>query len=139
LVQGPAIMSYLGHKYGAAPAGAQQTARAEAITLGAEDLRIQYFKLFGDGAEAKQADFASGAWTERWLPSFEGLLELAGSREHFVGQRLTFADVAVWDVLDAVITYTKPARLDGFQRLQAFYDAFAARPAVAKYLAARPA
>jgi glutathione S-transferase len=139
LVQGPAIMSYLGHRYGAAPSEAQQTARAEAITLGAEDLRIQYFKLFGDGAEAKQAEFASGVWTGRWLPNFEGMLELASSREHLVGQRLTFADVAVWDVLNAVVTYTKPASLEGFGRVQAFYDSFAARPAVATYLAARPA
>jgi glutathione S-transferase len=139
LVQGPAIMSYLGRGHGAAPADAKAAARAEAITLGAEDLRIQYFKLFGDGAEAKQAEFASGPWVMRWLPNFEGLLELAGNREHFAGRELTFGDVAVWDVLDAVITYTKPASLAGFSRLQAFYDSFAARPAVAKYLAVRPA
>jgi glutathione S-transferase len=139
LVQGPAIMSYVGRTHGAAPTDARLAARAEAITLGAEDLRVQYFKLFGDDAETKQTEFATGGWKHRWLPSFEGLLEIEGNHGHFVGKQLSFADVAVWDVLDAVITYTKPATLDGFARVKGFYERFASRPEVAKYLAVRPA
>jgi glutathione S-transferase len=138
LVQGPAIMSYVGRKHGPALGDPQLSAKAEAITLGAEDLRVQYFKLFGDDAEAKQAEFVAGNWTGRWLPSFEGLLELGGRSDHFVGDELSFADVAVWDVLNAMVTYIEPASLDGFVRLQEFHDGFAARPAVASYLAARP-
>ena len=108
------------------------------LTLGAEDLRMQYFKLFGDGAEGKQAEFLKGGWSERWLPNLEGLLELGGNREHFVSNELSYADVAVWDVLNAFLTYIPGANLDGFEGLRTFYDAFAARPPVAKYLAARP-
>lgn len=139
LVQGPAIMSYLGRKYGAAPTDPKLCAKADAIALGAEDLRMQYFKLFGDEAETKRAEFLKTGWTSRWLPNLEGLFALGGSREHFVGKAFTFADVAVWDVLNAFVTYVPSATLKGFDGLEAFYDAFATRPAVAKYLAARSA
>jgi glutathione S-transferase len=139
LVQGPAIMAYLGRKHGAAPTDPHQAARADAICLGAEDLRMQYFKLFGDGAESKQSEFTDGNWQQRWLPNLEGLLEANGSNEHFVGDSMSFADVAVWDVLNAFVTYIEPATLAGFTRVQAFYDAFAAKPQVAKHIASRPA
>jgi hypothetical protein len=52
---------------------------------------------------------------------------------------MSFADVAVWDVLNAFVTYIEPATLAGFTRVQAFYDAFAAKPQVAKHIASRPA
>jgi glutathione S-transferase len=139
LVQGPVIMAYIGRAHGASPSTPRQAARAESITLAAEDLRMQYFKLFGDDAAAKQAEFLDGPWTNRWLPAFERLLESNESTQHFVGRDLTFADAAVWDVLDAFSTYIEGASVKGAPGLQAFYDDFAARGSVAKYLGARPA
>jgi glutathione S-transferase len=139
LAQGPAIMAYLGRKHDAAPSDARLQAQAEAITLGAEDFRMQYFKLFGDDAKAKQSEFLGGPWRDRWLPNLEGLLALGGSKEHFVGDAMSFADVAIWDVLNAFVSYIEGASLDGFSGLQTFCERFAARPPVAAYIAARPA
>jgi glutathione S-transferase len=137
LVQGPAIMGYLARKHGVAPTDLQQAARADAITLGAEDLRSKYFGLFGEGSEEKKAAFRDGDWKTRWLPAFEGLLELNGDSGFFVGSSLTHADIAVWDALDAVLNNVSGASLEGFPRLQKFRDQIAQRTALAAYLAQR--
>lgn len=134
LCQGPAILSYLARKHNAAPSDPQLSAKADAIAWGAEDLRMRYFKLFGDEAETKQAEFVAGDWQQRWLPNLDGLLALNGVSGHFVGERLSHADIAMWDVLDAILINIKTATLDGFSHLQAFYDAIRSRPAVAAYV-----
>jgi len=137
LVQGPAIMGYLGTKHGARPSELRDGARCDALVLGAEDLRVRYFRAFSDDT-AKKVEFVRGEWTERWLPRLDGLLVLNGGQGHFVGDALSVADVAIWDVLDAVTTFIDGATLAGHDRLQAFYGAFAVRPPVAAYLAVRP-
>ena len=133
LAQGPAIIAYLGRKHGAAPSDPELAAQADALTLGAEDMRSKYFGLFGDDKEAKQTAFVEGDWTKRWLPAFEWLLS-TGSDAHLVGDSLSYADIAVWDALDGFVVYVDGANFDGFPRVSAFYDAIAARPALAGYL-----
>lgn len=138
LVQGPVILGYLARKHGAAPTDPKLAARADAIALGAEDLRSKYFgTLSGDNADEKKAAFRDGDWHSRWLPSLEGLLELNGDTGFFVGDSLTHADIAVWDALDAVLGSIPGATLDGFPRLVRFREQIAKRPAILAYLAQR--
>jgi glutathione S-transferase len=135
LVQGPVIISYLARKHGLAPGELQLASRADSIAWGAEDMRRIYLELFGaDGAE-RQAAFVGGPWKNRWLPAFEGLLAQNDDRGVFVGGGLTHADVAVWDAIDAILTWVAGATLDGHPRLARFYDALRARPRIAAYLA----
>lgn len=134
LCQGPTILSYLARKHNAAPHDAQLSAKADAIAWGAEDLRIRYFRLFGEGSEKAREEFVAGDWRTRWLPSLNGLLEFNGNTGHFVGDQLTHADIAVWDVIDAILSNVQAARLDGYSRLQAFYDTVRSRPAIAAYV-----
>jgi glutathione S-transferase len=137
LVQGPVILGYLARKHGVAPSDLQAAARADAITLGAEDLRTKFFSLLGEGAEEKQRAFLDGDWKTRWLPSLEGLLALNGSSGFFVGEQLTHADIAVWDALDGVLTRIPGATLDGCPALQQFRERILALPALSSYLAQR--
>jgi glutathione S-transferase len=134
LCQGPVILSYLAKKHGLLPDDPGVQARADAIAWGAEDLRIRYFGLFGPNAEEKQRAFVDGDFKSRWLPAFEGLLQLNQSEAHFVGDGLTHADVAVWDVLDSMLQWVSGASLEGQPRLMAFFDGFKARPEIAAYL-----
>ncbi len=134
LCQGPAILSYLARKHDAAPNDPQLSAKADAIAWGAEDLRMRYFKLFGNDSEKTRGELVAGDWKTRWLPSLNGLLELNGNTDHFVGDQLTHADIAVWDILDAILGNIQSASLDDFSRLQAFYDTLRSRPAVAAYV-----
>jgi glutathione S-transferase len=135
LVQGPAIMNYLGRKHGIMPNDVRAAARTEAMVLGAEDMRMAYFRTLGDGKAEKQAKLVTGAWTDRWLPAWDGLLELNGDTGYLVGPSLTQADIAVWDALDAIVTWVEGATFDGHVRVERFYENIAARPAIAAYLA----
>lgn len=137
LVQGPVILGYLARKHGIAPLDLKAAARADAIALGAEDLRTKFFGLLGEGMEEKQAAFVNGDWKTRWLPSLEGLLKLNGDTGFFVGSSLTHADIAVWDVLDSVLAKIKGATLEGYPGLVAFRERIAALPALASHLQTR--
>ncbi len=137
LSQGPAIMNYLARKFSIAPTEPEAAARAEAITLGAEDLRSKYFGLFGDEAKDKQTKFLEGDWRTRWLASFEGLLAQNGDHGVFAGEAISQADIAVWDVLNAFVSYIPDASLDGHPRVEALYAKLAEAPTLASYLAER--
>jgi glutathione S-transferase len=134
LVQGPVILSYLAHKNGLLGEEVQVKAKADAIAWGAEDLRIRYFGLFGPDSEEKQRGFVEGDFKSRWLPALEGLLQLNQSETFFVGDALTHADVAVWDILDSMQEWVKGASLKSTPRLETFFEAFKSRPHIAAYL-----
>jgi glutathione S-transferase len=136
LAQGPVILGYLARKHGALPSDLQLAARADAIALGAEDLRSKFFGLLGEGAEERQKAFVADDWRGRWLPSLERLLARGGAG-FFVGERFTHADIAVWDALDGVLGRIPGATLDGFPGLIAFRERIAALPGVAEYLQRR--
>jgi len=138
LCQGPVILSYLARRHDVAPTDVRLSAKADAIAWGAEDLRMRYFKLFGSDKEKTRTEFVSGEWQSRWLPNLNELLEVNGDAGHFVGERLTHADIAVWDVVNAIVDNIQEASLDGHAALAAFYESVRERPDVAAYLASRP-
>ena len=74
------------------------------MVLGAEDLRMAYFRLLGDDDRAakRKSKFLDGEWNDRWLPAWDGLLSQNGDSGYLIGTSLTQADVAVWDALDAM-------------------------------------
>lgn len=133
LVQGCAIMGYLGRKHGLGPSDPRSLAHADAMTLGAEDLRTAYLGLWGEGGPERQPAFVAGPWSQRWLPRLDALLAARGTG-YLVGPDLTHGDVAMWDALDAILAWVPGASLDGFGHLQRFREALAARPRVAAYL-----
>ena len=135
LVQGPAIMNYLGRKHGIMPSDPKAAARTEAMVLGAEDMRMAYFRLLGERAKEKQPKFVNGDWKDRWLSAWSGLLELNGDTGYLVGNSLTQADIAVWDALDAIVTWIEGAKFGDFGQVEKFYDSIRARPAIFEYLA----
>jgi len=135
LVQGPVILSYLARKHGMLPNDLQTQAKADAIALGAEDLRMAYFRLFGDDAETKQRAFIDGAWSDRWRPQLEGLLALNGETGFFIGGSITHADIAMWDVLDSLLAWVDGFTLEGSPLLASWFEGIKARPRLAAYLA----
>jgi glutathione S-transferase len=138
LSQGPVIMNYLARKHGLAPSEIKAAAKAEAIVLGAEDLRTVYFRMFGEDAESKQKAFLDNDWKQRWLSHLEELLELNSSHMHLVGDSETQADVAFWDALNSVLTFIPNASLDGYPKVEAFYHRLAQWPSWQSYLKERP-
>ena len=139
LVQGPVIMNYLGRKHGLMSNDVQLAAKTEAIVLGAEDMRMAYFRAFGDSDEAleRQALFIKDQWKPRWLPSWNELLELNGDNGFFVGSDLTQADIAVWDALDAITHWIEGANFGDYHRLIRFHESIGDRAGIANYLSNR--
>ncbi len=139
LVQGPVIMNYLGRKHGLMSNDLQAAAKTEAIVLGAEDMRMAYFRASGDSNEAleKQALFVKEQWKPRWLPSWNELLELNGDNGFFVGSELTQADIAVWDALDAITRRIEGANFGDYDRLVRFHESIGRRSGIANYLNSR--
>jgi len=139
LVQGPVIMNYLGRKHGLMSNDLQVAAKTEAIVLGAEDMRMAYFRASGDSDEAieKQTVFVKDQWKPRWLPSWNELLELNGDNGFFVGSQLTQADIAVWDALDAIIHRIEEANFGDYHRLVGFHESISRRSGIANYLSSR--
>ena len=137
LVEGPAIMTYLGRKHGLTPGDLESAARVDAIVLGAEDMRMAYFRQLGDDerAGARRARFVEGDWPERWLRAWDGLLTLNGDNGFLVGDSVTPADLAVFDALDAIVTWVDGAGFGAFERVGSFYRSILARPAIAAYVA----
>jgi glutathione S-transferase len=137
LVQGPAIMNFLGRKHGLMPSDLRAAARVEAMVLGAEDMRMAYFRLLGndEAAAERRRTFVGGDWRDRWLSAWDGLLEINGDNGYLVGPSVTQADVAVWDAIDAIVNWIEGVTLATFRRVERFYEAIAARPAIAAYLA----
>lgn len=132
LVQGPVILGYLARKHGILAKDPQTEARTDAIALGAEDLRMDYFR--GLRSADRQEAFVTGKFNQRWLPNLEGLLTLNDDPRYFVGDRYTHADVAMWDALDAIVTWVAGATLDACPAVAAFYARFAKEPTIAAYL-----
>ncbi len=139
LVQGPVIMNYLGRKHGLMSNDLQVAAKTEAIVLGAEDMRMAYFRAFGNSDEEieKQALFVRDQWKPRWLPSWNELLELNGDNGFFVGNQLTQADIAVWDALDAIVHWIEGANFGDYDRLVKFYEAISRRSGISSHLSSR--
>lgn len=138
LVQGPVILGYLARKHGLVDATDLKTASwADAIAWGAEDIRLAYFTMFGAGGPARQQAFVEGRYRNRWLPAFETLLDMNGDNGFFVGDDITHADIAVWDILDSMQEWVAGARdaMAEFPRVQRFFETIAARPRIAAYLA----
>ena len=137
LVQGPAIMNYLARKHGRMPTDSRAAARTEAMVLGAEDMRMAYFRILGQGDRAaeRRSKFIDGEWNDRWLAAWDGLLELNGDNGYLVGPSLTQADLAVWDALDAIVSWIEGAKFGVFGRVEKFCEFVRTRPAIARYLA----
>ena len=135
LVQGPVIMNYLGRKHGIMPSEPRAAAKTEAMVLGAEDMRMAYFRLLRPDAVERQSKFINGDWKDRWLSAWDGLLALNADTGYLVGTSLTQADLAVWDALDAIVTWIEGASFGSFGRVQTFYETIKGRPAISSYLA----
>eukprot|EP00178_Gracilaria_changii_P010261 TRINITY_DN29899_c0_g1_i1.p1 TRINITY_DN29899_c0_g1~~TRINITY_DN29899_c0_g1_i1.p1 ORF type:complete len:209 (+),score=37.76 TRINITY_DN29899_c0_g1_i1:50-676(+) len=133
LSQGPAILSYIGTKYGK-PLSLEDQQTALSMALGAEDLRIKYFSLFGEGSEKKQSDFVNDIWKPRWGPNLEYILKSVGGAGFVSKDNITFGDVAMWDALNGYVEFVKGFDFEGLPLLKKFYEDFKNRPNIKSYL-----
>ena len=134
LVQGPVICGYLARKHGLALSELRAGAVADALALGADDLRNSAARASsGDDRDRKQAAWLQKEWLGRWVPALDYRLEKNGDSGFFVGPSITHADTCLWDALDQVMAEVPGAKLPS-GRVQQFYDAIRERPRIRGYL-----
>jgi glutathione S-transferase len=127
LAQGPAITQYLSKKFGLWPSGDENDAIAMSVVLAAEDLRIKVLSfaiLKGEERQKKLVDAVtfSNIWIER-------VSALLGNRNYFF-DKLTGADVAIFDVLKNTLPFTK---IEPDQNLKSFYSRMITDPRIEKF------
>ena len=116
-----------------------------------EDLRGKLGPvLYSPNFSVKKRDEHLQSTVFTWLSYFEKLAPVNSTDEgidglYFASERLTWVDYVLFDLLDTYVEFGKLA-FDGqaevidvlanFPRLKAFYENFASRPRIAKYLRA---
>lgn len=136
LSQATAILSYISHKAKRTPTDPAEAARLLMLSLGAEDLRIKYFGYFSSNPEKKKEHETD--LCRRWFGNYEkNLKKVQDGKAFFGGDLISYADCAIWEVIDAHVQWIKPTEkiLKEFPLLSAWFDRFKKSPRIAPYLA----
>jgi len=132
LVQTGTIVRYLAKKHGLYPTDIHEAAKAELVYEGAADYTGTFFQAhFGD-EKAKEHHIKDVI--PKWFTSFEKLL--AANHEgkgFFIGENITFADLAVYQALEFA-SKLAPTAIKNYPHLSAFRDRIVARPNIAAYI-----
>lgn len=140
LAESGAIMRYLARRFEMYGRNHRQHAMADALADFVSEARTKYIAVAYAALIGTTAEAIEKYWTQ--LPTTLGLLERALERSTnpaagwFIGDELTFADVATFDYLDA-LERLRPGCLDGHAKLQAFVTKFRALPSIAPFIAER--
>jgi glutathione S-transferase len=130
IVQSGAIMRHLARKHGLYGTTEQEMTLCDIISDGFVDVLLDCLKMLDHYDKVKDkfiADLPSR------LDKFEKLLvKYSTSDGHFIGNKVTYSDYDAFVKLDMLKTLHPPC-LDAFPKLLAFYNAFAARPAIKKH------
>jgi len=135
LVQSKAIIRYIARLKGLYGCDAKEGALCDMISEALTDVNVlasAWFYSTEDKRPVVEANYESVL--PSWLAYFENLLKTSHHKSYFVGDRLTYADILVFDWLDK-----KNLDLSNFPLLANFRIYMASRPKIAKYLSARAA
>ncbi|EFA76017.1 hypothetical protein PPL_10596 [Heterostelium album PN500] len=136
LSQSLSIESYLAEIHGLAGNTPVERALISQYVHATQDVYNPYYRANGEEANQKfKTEIAP-----KFLTRFEQHLKAAGG-EHFVGNRLTHADISVFALLDYFHQQTHNNLLEvlaPFTLLQKFYDKIASIPSIAEHIQTRP-
>lgn len=150
LVQSKAIMHHIGRSVGV-DCDCSDIHTCEMLVQGAEDFRSKLGPVIYDpnfSAKLRNAHIESVVNT--WLSYFEKVAPVNATDKgidglYFASERLTWVDYVMFDLLETHVefgrlTFDGQAEivdvLENFPKLKAFYENFAIRPMLAKYLKA---
>lgn len=140
LAQSQAIIRYIARKYGLTGASEEENALCDMISCGTEDLRQKLTNVIFLNCE-KARDQQMKAFQEEVLPQwaafFERLLKKNGG-EWFVGKKLTYSDLAVYDCLSTIRLRVPGCLGKEFETLRAHHARVESLPNIAEWLRTRP-
>jgi len=117
LAQSKAILRYIARKTNTYGDNIKEASVIDMILDGEEEWRSKYSKvIYGENYEQNMVLYKESIPSH--LRTFENVLKKNGTG-FFVGNRLSVADIALFDILD-IHTILKPDCLDNFQPLKSF-------------------
>ncbi|XP_066305112.1 hematopoietic prostaglandin D synthase-like [Branchiostoma lanceolatum] len=137
LCQSQTIARYAARTTGLAGRTPLEEAKADMIVDGLEDLGKKLVAMFNEKDEEKKAELQNeltGAFLTQFLGNYEKLASVDG---FFVGDSLTWADIAFFNMLGWV-TPLDPAVLDRFPNLSKVMDNVQSQQGIARWLKERP-
>ncbi|CEL96819.1 unnamed protein product [Vitrella brassicaformis CCMP3155] len=139
LAQSQAIVRYIARKHGLMGGTELDNAFADMVACGTEDLRQKFTQMIFAKTEQEreqQLQTFSKEVLPRWARYFENLLCQRGG-DWFLGSRLTYADLAVYDMM-STITWRLPEAFGPFESLRAHGARVEKLPNIAHWLQTRP-
>jgi glutathione S-transferase P len=133
LAQSNAILRYVSRKYGFYGNNDKEAALIDMINDQQEDVRLTYYYFIYNDYDKPtgREDYIKSLPTH--LAPFEKFLgENNGGTGFFVGDKISFADYNIFDLLD-IFEVLSPNILDGFPKLKGFYSRIASRDKIAKH------
>lgn len=139
LVQSQAIVRYLGRLYKLSGTSDAEMAYVDMISCATEDIRQRFtcsvFTKDNPDTSVQLTKFKSETWPQ-WGSYLNTILESSGGT-WFVGNNITYADLAVYDLISH-IQLRLPAALGKFPLLKSHTERIEAIPAIAAWLSRRP-
>ncbi|PFX16267.1 Glutathione S-transferase 1 [Stylophora pistillata] len=144
LAQSLSIARYVANVLGLAPATDLLKAKADMLVDSSADLMEKYVKAHFEKDETRKAklyDDAKAA-TPGMLKGFQDILKANnGGKAFFVGEKLTYADIAVFNMLNHLFVQGKvkvPEEIQAYPLLESHYKRIMEIPNIKKWLEARP-
>ncbi|XP_048742387.2 glutathione S-transferase 1-like [Ostrea edulis] len=138
LPQSLAIARYLAREFGLSGKTNLEHAQCDVIVQTTEDLRSEWVKVFREQDETKRAELQKKL-IEEIVPKFWTIFQVtltSNPTGYMVGDRLTIADLAVYDVME-IHTRDYPDLIKGFPALLTHRQMVADTPNIKKYLEKR--
>jgi glutathione S-transferase len=131
LGQSNAILRYIARKHGLYGKNDREAALIDMINDQQEDMRLSYLHLIYQEYDAGKEAYIKNLPTH--LATLEKVLgENKGGAGFFVGDKISFVDYTIFDLLDN-LHILAPHSLDGFPKLKGFHGRIASRDKIAKY------
>eukprot|EP00386_Alphamonas_edax_P003742 GDKI01011303.1.p1 GENE.GDKI01011303.1~~GDKI01011303.1.p1 ORF type:complete len:238 (-),score=75.52 GDKI01011303.1:229-942(-) len=144
LAQSQAIVRYVARKYGLMGQNEVENGLADMIMCGTEDFRQKFTQVMFAKTEQErdhQLLMFKNEVLPKWACYFQKILRrnatTPGGSQWFVGSRLTYADLAVYDLM-STISVRLPGAFDAFEALKNHYANVEALPNIKKWLETRP-
>ncbi|NXI24635.1 GSTM2 transferase, partial [Sterrhoptilus dennistouni] len=129
LTQSNAILRYIARKHNMCGETEEEKQRVDVLENQLMDLRMNFARL----CYSPDFEKLKPAFLEQLPKKLQELSRFLGSRPWFAGQKLTFVDFLMFDVLDQNRIF-EPKCLEPFKNLKDFMERFGALEKVAAYM-----
>ncbi len=142
--QSKAIERYISRRYGLYGSSVEEEALIDAVVENVRDIKDKWSKIrFSPDGPEKEAAIAKwfGEELKEWLEKLERSLPTNASGVFVVGNKVSYADVSVWNLLRDFFSEPAAAKAEqeaGVTRLTAIANRVSENENLRKYLSTRP-